>query len=257
MPSLALHRSSLFLAACSLCLVAAGALQSGGVPLETYRLTGIVVAVLSMVLAGWLMMADGRRLLKGLAAALAIGSATSVVTGAYPAVQAVAAQFVFALTISIAVATSPSWLSGPQPVADEGVPSARTLAWLAAVGVAGQVALGAALRYDALPVWPHISGSLLVGGLLLFAGMAVLQSYAQHGALRRVGTALLCVTALQVTLGMAAYGVRMMAHPAAWASWLTLAHVVNGALTLGAAMAFALQVYYHVQESLLGREAAA
>ena len=217
----------------------------------------MAMAVLSIVLAGWLMLADGRKLLKSLAVVLAISSVTSAAAGSFPAVRAVAAQFVFALTISIAVATSPSWLSGPQPVADEGVPSARTLAWLAAVGVAGQVALGAALRYQALPVWPHISGSVLVGGLLLFAGMAVLQSYAQHGALRRVGTALLCVTALQVTLGMAAYGVRMMAHPEAWTAWLTMAHVVNGALTLGAAMAFALQVFYHVQESLLGREAAA
>ena len=90
----------------------------------------------------------------------------------------------------------------------------------------------------------------------MFAGMAALQSYGMHDSLRRAATALLWLTGLQLALGMGAYGVRMAKEPAAWTVHLTVAHVVTGAMMMGAATAFALQVFYHVRESLLVREAA-
>ena len=257
MPSSALHGFALLVSACTLYLVAAGVMTHGGLPPESHRLMGIGLMVLSMVEAGWLLKADPRISLRLMGGLLVLGMALLAFVTGYPAVHATLSQFVFGLAASIAGLTSLQWQRGPRPVADEGSPSVRTLGWLVPLGVAIQVALGAGLRYDALPVWPHISGSLLVGGLLLFAGMAVMQSYSMHDALRGAGMTLLWVTALQVMLGMAAYGVRVMKHPEPWTVWLTMGHVVTGALTMGAALMFAFQVFYHVRERLFVREAAA
>lgn len=258
MPSSALHGLALLGSAGTLYLVVAGVLAHGAVLPESHRLMGTVLLVLSIVQAAWVWKVDSRILPRVLAGLLVAGMALLAFLSGYPAVHATLAQFVFGVAASLAGLTSAAWQRGPRVVADEGTPSVRTLGWLAPVSVAVQAALGAGLRHDVLPVWLHISGSLLVGGLLLFAGMAVMQSYSMHDALRGAGLTLLWVTGLQVTLGMAAYGVRMMAHPSpSWAVWLTVGHVATGALTLGAAMMFAFQVFNHVRESLLVHEAAA
>ena len=257
MPSSALHGFALLMAACILYVVASGVSAHGVVLPESHRLTGIALLVLSMVEAGWVIQAVprlGPRLMAGLQV---LGLMLMAFLTGFPAVHATVAQFVFGAAAAVAGLTASEWQRGPRLVADEGTPSMRTLAWLAPAGVGLQVALGAGLRHGALPVWPHISGSLLVGGLLLFAGMAVMQSYSMHESLRRAGVTLLLVTGLQVMLGMAAYGVRMMKQPEAWTVWLTMGHVLTGALTLGASLMFAFQVFYHVRESLFVQEAAA
>jgi hypothetical protein len=160
-------------------------------------------------------------------------------------------QTAVAAAMAFAAIVSPAWIRGPRPVADEGTPSARTFGWLAPALVLIQIVLGAGFRHGWLPLWPHLTGSLLVGSILLYAGMAVMQSYSLHDALRKASAGLLWVTGVQVTLGMAAYGVRVMTDPAAWTGYLTAAHVAAGAVTLGVATVFGLQVFYHVRESLL------
>lgn len=254
MPSSAIHRFALILALCTLCLVATVALGHAGILPEIERLMIISVVFLSIALAVWVTTADprmGARVLAWLTAAMAAGLWSTP-----GLIRAGLGQVLFGLVVGLAVATSPEWRRGPRPVEDEGIPSMRTLGWLTPVCVLAQVLLGAGLRYQALPVWPHVTGSLIVGAILMFAGMAALQSYGFHEPLRRASVAMLWLTGLQLALGMAAYAVRVATQPEAWTVHLTVAHVVTGALTMGAATAFALLVFYHVKETLLVREAA-
>jgi hypothetical protein len=256
MPSSAIHRFAIFLASCTLCLVAATAfVQSARFP-ELDRVVGPLVTALSLLQAAWISSTNGFTAVKILAWFVPVLAAANVWLAPLVA-RAGLAQLLFALTVALAVVTSPTWARGPRPVEDEGIPSMRTLGWLTPLCVLLQVLLGAAIRYDLLPVWTHITGSFVAGALLMFAGMAALQSYGGHDALKRVSTVLLWVTGLQLTLGMAAYGVRVAKDAEAWTVYLTIAHVVAGAVTLGSATAFALQVFYHVRETLLVREAAA
>lgn len=255
MPSSALHRFAILLALCTLCLVALVALSRGGLLLESERLMGTLLAALSIIQAAWATVADPRASVKAVSWVLAV--LAGALPFASPILKASGSQVLVALAVAVMVLTSPAWQRGPRPVEDEGTPSMRTFGWLCPAGVVIQVALGAGMRYEWLPVWPHVTGSLVIGALLMFAGMAALQSYGGHDSLRRVATVLLWCTGLQLTLGMAAYGVRMASEREAWMIYLTVAHVVTGALMMGAVTAFALQVFYHVRETLLVREAAA
>lgn len=295
MPSSALHRFAILLSACTLLLVVAGAAvvskeaglsvpdwplsygrimpdMRGNVAYEHgHRLVAALVGALTLAQAVWISASDERGWMKALGWVALVAVVFQGVLGGLSVLyllpkeisilHACLAQLFFALTVALAVFTSSSWHRGPRPVADEGSPSMRTLGWMAPAAVLIQLALGAAYRHRALSVSPHVFGSVLVGGILVYAGMAALQSYSMHETLSQAGKALIWVTGIQTTLGLVAFAARAMTaksvEPDPWMVWLTAAHVAVGALTLGIAVAFWLQVRHHVQESLLVREAAA
>jgi len=217
---------------------------------------GSLLLALSIIQAVWAIRTERRGAVAAacLALVVTLGLAAMPLS---PLVHAALVQFGGGLAMMAATLVSPRWTRGPRPVADEGTPSARTLGWLTPALVILQVLLGAGFRHGALPLWPHLTGSLLVGAMLLFAGMAVLQSYSMHESLARVSTGLLWAAGLQVTLGLGAYGVRVMKDASPGMQYVTAGHLMMGAATLGASLVFGLHIFYHVRESLLSREAAA
>jgi heme a synthase len=158
------------------------------------------------------------------------------------------AQLFFSMTVAIAVFTSKSFIEGPQPVADYGWPSLRTIAIATPICVLVQVALGAGFRHGAISVLPHIVFAMIVTLIIMFASIFVLQQFPDHWALRKSAVALLMITCAQVALGIVAYFMRLNAAQQPLAMVLsTVAHVAVGATTLAASIVLAIQIRRNVQ----------
>ncbi len=280
-----LHRFSVFLAACTLFLVVAGASvvskeaglsvpdwplsygkvmpeMTGGVFYEHgHRMVATMVGFLTIILAVWLWRVDERRWMRRLGWIALLGVIVQGVFGGLTVifklppeisiVHACLAQLFFSTTVAIALFTSAAWLRGPELVEDDGTPPLRTLALLAPVSVFGQLVLGAAYRHKILGVIPHVVGALLVAGIVFAVALMALQQFPKHAALRRSGIALVTITMVQVFLGIAAYMSRIYttesAAPQAIMVIFTVLHVAVGALTLAAAVVFAIQTFRNVR----------
>jgi hypothetical protein len=217
-------------------------------------LAGIVTALTLITAAvAWTYQ---RRLIRPIAAGcvlavLALGASGAILADSPWAsvIHACLGHAFFAGTVALWIVAS--WQGTPSTTEDTGSPSLRTLGMLVPPAVLLQIFLGAIYRHVDLPVWPHLTGSLIVGCLLLYTGMVVLESDPPVPALRPVAQALLVITGVQIALGLAAFLGRVMAadhlSPEWWMMAARTAHVVTGALTLGAAVAYAFQVFHHIQ----------
>jgi len=125
------------------------------------------------------------------------------------------------------------------------------LSQVAPAAVMVQIFLGAIYRHLSWPVWPHLVGSLLVACLLLYAGMVVLEADGSPKDLRLAAQVLIGFTIAQMAFGLGAFLGRVMASDGLPPEWWMIAsrtiHVLTGALTLGATVAYAMQVFNHVQ----------
>lgn len=280
-----LHRYALLLAACTLFLLVAGASvtsneaglsvpdwplsygklmpeMEGGIFYEHgHRLVASTVGFLTIILALWLWQADERPWMRKLGfVALAAVIVQGILGGmtvlfllpkAVSISHACLAQLFFSTICAIALFTSPGWRRGPEMIDDAPGFSLRTLAVLVSVSVLAQLALGAAYRHKALDLVPHVLGALLVTALVLFAVVAILLHCPKHDVIRRAALTLLAVTILQVFLGVAAYMSRVATadapQPMPVMVWLTVLHVVVGALTMAASVILAIQVLRNVR----------
>jgi cytochrome c oxidase assembly protein subunit 15 len=280
-----LHRFAVLLAALTLFLVVAGAsvvskqaglsvpdwpLSYGKVMPEMkglvfyehgHRMVATLVGFFTVVLCIWLWAAEKRLWMKMLGTIALFAVIVQGVLGGLTVLyqlpplvsigHATLAQLFFCLTCAVALFTSPSWLQGPEHVQDAGTPSLRMLGWLAPFSVLIQLVLGAAYRHKVMSVLPHVFGAIAVAGLLLYACLIIHEQYGKHAALLRSANWLLWITIAQVTLGVIALLARLVtaqsAHPENWMVIFTTLHTATGAMTMGAAVLFGIQVYRHVQ----------
>jgi len=280
-----LHRYAIFVAACTLVLVVAGALvtsngaglsvpdwplsygklmpvMQGGVLYEHgHRMVATTVGILTVILAIWLWESEQRRWLRNLGW-IALGAVIlQGVLGGLTVLfllpkpvsvgHACLAELFFATTVSIALFTSEDWMRGPHYVDDAGRPRVRTLALITPVAVLCQVALGAAARHQAIGILPHIFGAMAVLLIVLYTAIVVLTQYPEHRRLSRTARYLIAITAIQVLLGIAAYLSRIITseavRPMPVMVIFTVAHVAMGALTLATSVVLAIQVRRHVR----------
>lgn len=277
-----LHRFAIFVAACTLILVVAGASvtskeaglsvpdwplsygqvipeMTGGVLFETgHRMIATVVGILTIILAVWIHRVDKRSWMRKLGWA-ALGSVVAqgllggmtVLMLQPPAVStahACLAQLFFSMTVAIALFTSRGWQQEQAQVEDYGRPRLRTLAIVAPVLVLGQIALGAAFRHRALSLLPHILGAVVVTVAILLVAMFVLQQFGKHPALRQSASVLLAITSAQVLLGVGAYYTRIMAAELPLAMVLTtVVHVATGGLILASTFVLSIQIRRNVR----------
>lgn len=250
-----LHTLAQALVVSLLVVILSGAVQLGAPAGEPHRGLSGLVALLTLLTAVAAWSRPALRILSfgGVASVAALMGLGFTMAGApwLIVLHACISHLFFAIAVALMVMTSPAWGRAPAMLADTGSPSLRTLGLVLPIAVFLQIFLGALYRHVNLPVWPHLVGSLLVGGLLLYTGMVVLESHGQQPVLRLVAQVLLGVTIAQLAFGMGAFLGRVMAQDNMTPEWWMVAsrtvHVVTGALTLGTAVAYALQVNTYVQ----------
>jgi hypothetical protein len=251
------HSLALALVVSTLALILSGAAQLGSAAGEPHRGLSGLVAVLTIVTtaAVWTQQPAWLRVVAAgcLAAVVALGVLGFIMSGSPWAIvlHACLSHAFFAGTVALSVATSALWQRAAARVADTGSPSLRTLGLAVPIAVFLQIFLGAIYRHANQPVWPHLTGSLIVGCVLLYTGMVVLETHAEHPALKLAAQVLVGVTVAQIALGLGAFLGRVMAadhlSPEWWMSAARMLHVATGAATLGASVAYALQAFHHIE----------
>ena len=208
-----------------------------------HRVLALLVALLTTALALSMQAREPRRWMRQLAWwAVAAVLAQALLGGAMvklidPKSLAIAhaslAEICFALTVAI--------VAGCYGVTE---PRPRGSGAFAAVTLFAQAVLGAAVRHGAIGIVPHICGAVIATGAAMWASLAILVRHLDDGKMPRPALTLLGFTALQIFSGIAAYSVRAAAvhdpQPMPLTVWTTVAHVVIGALTLGAAIWLAM-----------------
>lgn len=280
-----LHRYAILLAFCTLLLVVAGGLvtsndaglsvpdwplsygklmppMEGNIRYEHgHRMVATTVGLLTIGMAIWLWRTDHRRWVRrlGLIALAAVcvqgvlGGMTVIFMLPKPVSisHACLAQLFFTTTVALALFTSESWKRGARLVDDNGWPGLHWLAVATSACVLAQLALGAAARHRALGALPHILGAFVVTGMILWVTLRVLMRHAEHMVLRRSALALLCMTFLQVFLGIAAYMSRLATadavQPMPVMIVFTVFHVAGGALTMAASVVLSIEVFRNVR----------
>jgi len=159
-------------------------------------------------------------------------------------IHASLAQGFFCLTVSIAVFTSPWWLSDPPAEDDAASPRLVSLSiWLACVAFL-QLVLGAAVRHNAFGIWPHLVGAAAVLALAIIVARTVRRRFANVPPLHALSKWLNSVIGAQILLGGAAWWSRIATRdapqPEPIAIWLTVAHTVLGAIVLASTVVFVL-----------------
>src|SRR5437868_9558040 len=186
---------------------------------------------------GWVALAAviAQGLLGGLTVKLLLPLAVS-------AAHATLAQLFFLITVSLAVFTSPGWMSPPSHERSIENASLRSLSVLALAVILVQLVLGATLRHSAtwdqnLPlalVLAHVGGAFVV---TLVLGATVARVFARHRGdkyLTRPALFAAILLLVQLSLGIAAYIVRARSpfdpQPLTPMVAVTVAHVACGAL---------------------------
>jgi cytochrome c oxidase assembly protein subunit 15 len=187
----------------------------GGVLIEHgHRLLGASIGMLTICLAVALGFRDDRRWVRRLGLfAVVLVSLQGLIGGlrvvllreTLALVHGCVAQLFFALLVGIAVVTGRGWLApGVVPR------SARRLAplgTLAAAVVYGQVVLGAFTTHAA-GLWWHVAGAIVTTGTLVGMALAVLRVAGEDPVLAWWARAVEGLLALQLVVGVGAYGVR-------------------------------------------------
>ena len=240
----------------------------GGILYEhSHRMIATWVGLLTTALAVWLLIGERRRWVRRLGlVALAAVSAQGILGGLtvlhllpWPVstAHATLAQLFFSLTVVLAWVTGAGWqLPAPALRASE-CPGLRGLALAAPILILLQLALGAALRHQAIGIGPHLGGALGVVGVvaLLARRLGRFQGQATWCGLR---TRLLTLLGVQLILGASAYLVLRSAaaapQPQPLAVAITVAHVVAGALLLATSVLLALEVWRRTSPGRTTRE---
>lgn len=274
----ALHRFAIFTASCTFLLLAAGALVTsndaglsvpdwplsygswlppmvGGIRFEHgHRMIAAFVGILTIVLAVWLWRVEKRRWVRWLGVgAIGLIVAQGVLGGItvlfyLPApismAHATLAQLFFATVISLAVFTGAWWQSDLPQFEDSRSPTMRWLGFATSISILLQIALGAGFRHKDFGIVPHLIGAGVVTVMVVWTGRAVRRRFRSVPTLRKSVISLHSCYAMQMLLGGAAYWAvrasRGAAQPLPFTVWITVAHVLFGALTLASSVLLTL-----------------
>src|SRR4051812_4481827 len=241
----------------------------GGIRYEhSHRLIASTVGFLTVILAIWTWKVEPRRWVRMLGFA-ALGAVIlqgllgglTVLLLLPPAVStghAALAQLFFCITLSLAVFTSPRWLSAPVTADD---PALRRMMVATTALIYVQILLGATMRHTgagmAIPTFPlafghvlppvwsgaiaihfaHRVGALLVVLAILASTNRVRTAHRGTVGLTRPALLLAILVCVQATLG--AFVVMSGLQP-----FINTLHVVNGALVLGTSVVLTLRSFH-------------
>jgi cytochrome c oxidase assembly protein subunit 15 len=171
------------------------------------------------------------------------------------AAHATLAQLFFCTVVTLAVLTSAGWCQQRRAIDEKSGLPLRYLAVAAAATVFLQLILGATLRHSAswdeyLPaelVVAHVGGAIAVLVVLGGTALTVLRRYPNEKYLTRPAMIAIALLAIQLLLGLTAYLTRLASphdpQPLNPMIWVTVAHVVCGALVFATTIVLALRSF--------------
>jgi len=277
------HRFAIFLAACTLLLIVAGALVTsndaglsvpdwptsfgslykmppmvGGVKYEHgHRMFAEFVGLLIVAMAVWTQRVEQRkwmRVLGWIALAAVVGQ--GVLGGltvlfylpwAISTAHATLAQTIFCVVIAMALFTSKGWLQDSEPIVEQRLtPGTPALTAFTAGCVWVQLILGAAFRHSGMKLLPHLIGACVVTAMLCWTVVRVLSRYSNVAQLRRPAQLILALLMVQLGLGFAAYLTRLqwMLDPPQPTTGIVVTTVLHAA---GGALVLATSVILAIQ----------
>ena len=220
---------------------------------HSHRLVASAVGFLTILLAVALWLREPQRWLAWLgAAALALVIVQGVIGGlrvvlleqTLAVIHACLAQAFFALTVSLALFTSPGWRERPMKleVADAG--RLQRLG-VATVGlIYAQVFFGAVLRHTGAMLDMHLVFAFLAALHVVLVGMRIFRRHLDQSALSRPALLLSGLLLIQLALGVGAYlGKFAMTLSETPFVLLRTAHVVVGALMLATSLVLTLRSF--------------
>jgi cytochrome c oxidase assembly protein subunit 15 len=215
--------------------------------------SGVGLLTIALTLAFWLQ--ERRRWLRwlGVAALLLVilqgvigGLRVVLLENTLAIVHAAFAQAFFALTVSLAIFTSPDWNSEPsdKPITDGG-----RLSRLCAVTtglIYLQAIFGAVLRHTGERVDAHLFFALLVTLHVIFILVRIMKFHAHRPKLTRPACFLAVLLLFQLMLGAGSYFGKftsMLGLSTGVLVFLTTTHLVTGALMLATSLLLTLRAY--------------
>lgn len=228
----------------------------GGILYEhSHRLLGAAVGLVTIALAATLWLSEGRRWLRwlGVAAVIAVsvqgmlgGLRVVLVEDAIAIVHGALAQAFFALAVSMALFTAPSWvLASPEPSAD--AVFLRRLALLTTGVVYLQIVFGAFLTHFGARLDGHLLGAAALAVLIPALALRIRRGHGDKPALLLPARFLLALLVVQLLLGFGAYAGRFtdLVLPLAPFSGLAfpVTHRLVGGLVLAASLVLTLRCH--------------
>jgi heme a synthase len=224
---------------------------------HSHRVIAGVLGILLLVEAALIWFKDQRRWLRWFALIAVGGVVVQSILGGevvrkllqywLPVLHACFAQLMFGAILCLAVFTSKWWIEEHEPLPDQGGFSIHKLAVLNAVVMFLQVFFGAGFRHQYVAIWPHLLGSALVLGVMIWTA-AVMRRRFDHSKEMTFGRTLLhSMVGMQILLGAAAYWSRLVTadslEPNPAMVVLTVVHTVFGALVFASAILVVLMCY--------------
>jgi heme A synthase len=243
-------------------------LQGGDLFEFSHRAVAGGLGILVLVLAALLWVKESRIWLRWLGFVAVLGVVVQAVLGGQvvirllhywlPVIHACFAQIVFGAVLGIAVFTSKWWTSEQPQLEDSGSPAIHTLTILNAAVIYLQVILGAGFRHKDIPIWPHMTGAMLVLGMVIWTAVALRKRFEKSRELSKARVLLHAIFGTQFLLGLAAYWSRLTTadapQPMPVMVTLTVIHTVVGAILFAFSVLVVLTCYRLVPR---GREVAA
>jgi len=257
----------------------------GGILYEHgHRMVASVVGLMTVVLAVWLWVSEGRRWLKwfGIGALLAViaqgvlGGLTVLFQLPTPVsvLHGCLAQGFFMMTIAMALLTSRDWCQPSQPQRSEDVsrPRLQTLALVTTFLVYMQLVLGAIMRHSgaglAIPDFPlafgkiippiesqavaihflHRVGALVVSIFIIWTSIQIYLHHRKENKLVQLATTILVALVVQISLAALTIWTRKAVLP-------TTAHVATGAFILGTSLVLTFRTHLHLKITTDGTRA--
>jgi heme a synthase len=233
-------------------------LAKGGALFEhSHRVIAGVLGVLLLVEAAVIWLKDERKWLRWFAVIAVGGVVVQSILGGevvrkllqywLPVLHACFAQIMFGAILCMAVFTSKWWLEEHKQLEDHGGISIHSLALLNAIVMFVQVFLGAGFRHQYVAIWPHVVGSGVVLGVMIWTAAALRKRFDHSPVLSFGRTLLHSMVGMQILLGIAAYWSRLTTadapEPMPVMVWLTVIHTVFGALVFASSILVVLLCY--------------
>ena len=164
-----------------------------------------------------------------------------------PVMHACTAELMFITLVSIAFFTSHWWMENLPQYEDKGTPPVHLIVTLNATIIFLQILAGAGFRHQYINIKPHVIGSVMVLGMVIWTASVLRRRFSQVKEISRVRLALHAIVGIQIFLGIAAYWSRISTasepQPMPVMVGFTVVHTIVGAMLFATSIIAVLLCY--------------